>query len=353
MTATQAPTPGPLTALEAIAKDAAERVHKNGGCVPQLAFAPILFALQDAASSQTNELKPNDIAAILEENADADADGLHNTSQLAETIYRRFEAFRLAPTAPVEASGSELADAVARTKAHRECAHPNHKTMFVNIADLDLILSALRPLALGRQQGVVRWGLKDDNGVIQCLTYDDETSAEVAANRCSVRLTPFPLYTTPALAEAQDEGAAGEPVAWEAAAETLCEAFCAADPRNSDGEGASWPYATISERAQWASVAKAAQKLYAHPSPTPAADADRVRIAELEAERDTWKTMAENGAQALPQYVSRATAAEARADRLAKALERIADVLSSEPFDRDAVIPAYEDARAAPTGDAT
>ena len=33
--------------LEAIAKDAAERVHKNGGCVPQLAYAPILFALQD------------------------------------------------------------------------------------------------------------------------------------------------------------------------------------------------------------------------------------------------------------------------------------------------------------------
>lgn len=37
--------------LEAIAKDAAERVHKNGGCVPQLAFAPILFALQDALST--------------------------------------------------------------------------------------------------------------------------------------------------------------------------------------------------------------------------------------------------------------------------------------------------------------
>lgn len=37
-----------MTDLEAIAKDAAERVHKNGGCVPQIAFAPILFALQDA-----------------------------------------------------------------------------------------------------------------------------------------------------------------------------------------------------------------------------------------------------------------------------------------------------------------
>ncbi|MGU3457257.1 hypothetical protein ACLBV5_13195 [Brevundimonas sp. M1A4_2e] len=34
--------------LHAIAKDAAERVHKNGGCVPQMAYAPILFALQDA-----------------------------------------------------------------------------------------------------------------------------------------------------------------------------------------------------------------------------------------------------------------------------------------------------------------
>lgn len=36
--------------MQAIAKDAAKRVHANGGCVPQLAFAPILFALQDAIS---------------------------------------------------------------------------------------------------------------------------------------------------------------------------------------------------------------------------------------------------------------------------------------------------------------
>lgn len=35
--------------MEAIAKDAAERVAKNAGIAPQLAFAPILFALQDAA----------------------------------------------------------------------------------------------------------------------------------------------------------------------------------------------------------------------------------------------------------------------------------------------------------------
>ena len=40
-----------MTDLKAIAKDAAERVHKNGGCVPQMAFAPILFALQDALAA--------------------------------------------------------------------------------------------------------------------------------------------------------------------------------------------------------------------------------------------------------------------------------------------------------------
>lgn len=37
--------------LHAIAKDASERVHKNGGCVPQLAYAPILWALQDALAA--------------------------------------------------------------------------------------------------------------------------------------------------------------------------------------------------------------------------------------------------------------------------------------------------------------
>jgi hypothetical protein len=33
--------------LHAIAKAAALGVHENGGCVPQMAFAPILWALQD------------------------------------------------------------------------------------------------------------------------------------------------------------------------------------------------------------------------------------------------------------------------------------------------------------------
>lgn len=45
--------------IQAIAKDAAERVHANGGCVPQLAFAPILFALQDAMAGDLTKDEPS------------------------------------------------------------------------------------------------------------------------------------------------------------------------------------------------------------------------------------------------------------------------------------------------------
>lgn len=143
----------------------------------------------------------------------------------------------------------------------------------------DRVLSA-RPLALGGQQGVARWGLKDDNGVIQCLTYDDETSAEVAAKRCSVRLTPFPLYdTTPARAEAQDEGAAGEAYGWIYERLDVGPDWCAGDEW--------WP-AEFTRKAPTPGRSRNIITLYAHPSPTPAADADMVRIAveALEAERE-------------------------------------------------------------------
>lgn len=49
--------------LQAIARDAAERVHKNGGCVPQMAFAPILFALQDALSTTPARAEAQDEGA--------------------------------------------------------------------------------------------------------------------------------------------------------------------------------------------------------------------------------------------------------------------------------------------------
>lgn len=47
-----------LDRLEALAKDAAERVAKNAGIAPQLAFAPILFALQDAQARRDGVSEP-------------------------------------------------------------------------------------------------------------------------------------------------------------------------------------------------------------------------------------------------------------------------------------------------------
>lgn len=220
-----------------------------------------------------------------------------------EAIYVAMSA--LAPTAPVEASGSELADAVAHTKENRDRAHPNHKTMFVNVADLDLILSALRPqpsgetredaevlamlddyadrhigatrgedmsleemliskarerlsarpLALGGQQGdseTLRV-LLDNLVIAQTMSKDIRQKATDEA-----RSYLYDLRHTPARAEAQDEGAAGEPVA-----KVVRKGF-------STGS-ISW-----TKFGQDADLSDETP-LYAHPSPTPAADADRVR----------------------------------------------------------------------------
>ena len=57
-----------------------------------LSARPLALGGQHGGGEGFDELKPNDIAAIIEENADADADGLHNASQLAEAIYRRVAA---------------------------------------------------------------------------------------------------------------------------------------------------------------------------------------------------------------------------------------------------------------------
>lgn len=82
--------------------------------------------------------------------------------------------------------------------------------------------------------------------------------------------------TTPARAEAQDEGATGEAVAWrDDDLETLI----------SDAIGDSFDYdwdAGDGAKAVMRALKREGLSLYAHPSPTPAADADRVR--ELEGE---------------------------------------------------------------------
>lgn len=192
--------------------------------------------------------------------------------------YRAFDWGSLAPTAPVEASGSEREHgpkcwgktSLSDEMAHCYCGSPDARPqpsgetrealdrlkmaahvyeddeMAADCATLEALLSA-RPLALGGQHSTATDFPPDD--VLACM--DD---------------------TTPARAEALDEGAAGEPVAWRF---RKLESVCLDPPRSH------WSTVRFSPRKPRldAHLVRDLEPLYAHPSPTPAADADRVRIA--------------------------------------------------------------------------
>lgn len=133
-----------------------------------------------------------------------------------------------------------------------------------------------RPLALGGQQdrlaerikyqvecssaNLIKFG-SDKDMVAICLGHFNDLANEVAALST----------TTPARAEAQDEGAAGEPVAWLVQREGKRDRLVNARQYNP------------TKPDYWISAEAMAEHtitpLYAHPSPTPAADDDRVRIA--------------------------------------------------------------------------
>ena len=95
--------------LKAIAKDAAERVHQNGGCVPQMAFAPILFALQDAfptAPSQTPEAAGLEVVAwrsIWTGLTGRVVHALHD--QKAEAMAELARLYEAAPASPLPEGG--------------------------------------------------------------------------------------------------------------------------------------------------------------------------------------------------------------------------------------------------------
>ena len=110
----------------------------------------------------------------------------------------------------------------------------------------------------------------------QAVLDDYQTSDTHHPDHVLIRRTDFDrikaLVEAPvvARAEAQDEGAAGEPVAWRIR-------------RNKGGAGFGRPQVFTTDEAtdgdlwQWRRNGYDVQPLYAHPSPTPAADADRVR----------------------------------------------------------------------------
>ena len=106
--------------LEAIAKDAAERVHRNGGCVPQLAFAPILFALQDALSTTPTRVEALDEGAAGEPVEDKP----WPYTPLADALHDHFlHVYGLNREEASESAGDVL-DIIARHSTHPSPTHP-------------------------------------------------------------------------------------------------------------------------------------------------------------------------------------------------------------------------------------
>lgn len=144
----------------------------------------------------------------------------------------------------------ETREAVAEAQRELDRAEAqDHRTVSVRIGTMRALLSA-RPLALGGQQGdseTLRV-LLDNLVIAQTMSKDIRQKATDEA-----RSYLYDRRHTPARAEAQDEGAAGEPVGHIRGVDDVLVV-------------------------DWAQnvMPPAGTALYAHPSPTPAADADRV-----------------------------------------------------------------------------
>ena len=132
------------------------------------------------------------------------------------------------------------------------------------------------PLALGGQQGeeVRQTAMSILQSAVRTFDAEDRTNLDAVLDDLIDALA-----TTSARAEAQDEGAAGEASAYRV--------------RMISNDPAEWvlmhPEKALDflSRKGWES-----QPLYAHPSPTPAADADRVReaIADVISHESDWRT---------------------------------------------------------------
>ena len=285
MTATQAPTPGPLSV------EISYEVYQGDD------FCASAVRLQDAEHyanvyGQDGPVKCQTVVSVR-----------HDDFLLPDDP-------RLAPTAPVEASGSErerLAkiverlgpvmannaspeqhadwlDLVRHVQALRPQPSGETREQIVSAirqhielgnigacsaeivgheeaADAILALLSARPLALGGQQGVDEDWIRGLIGEAIVMNEDQERADEGDEELSRISdgvlkaLRPH-LSTTPARAEAQDEGAAGEPVGHIRGVDDVLVV-------------------------DWAQnvMPPAGTALYTHPSTTPAADADRVRIA--------------------------------------------------------------------------
>lgn len=187
---------------------------------------------------------------------------------------------------PVEASGSERESLVAIMRQHIKAdasglapAVISHYLFgFEDAADAILTLLSARPLALGGQQGEeidedTPWPespLATDlfNHVQSQYGLDNDEASEEAGDIIAI-LVKHGVDPTklPARAEAQNEGAAGEPYGWIYERLDVGPGWCAGDEW--------WP-AEFTKKPPVPGRSRNIITLYAHPSPPPAADEDRV-----------------------------------------------------------------------------
>ncbi len=205
-------------------------------------------------------------------------------------------AFRLSPTAPVEASGSE--DLARKLTAIRDkFLMPTPDKDFTDYAIITRCIEALRPQRGETREIVEEWAAMARRATppTGCLLrYVPISEGEINAIEALLSARPlalggqhsggewrcedcgaqadewFDCCKNPARAEAQDEGAAGEPVAY--------RQWCQSDKPH---QGGWWQLIDKhdGDHAIATGGGKSLRPLYAHPSPTPSADADRVRIA--------------------------------------------------------------------------
>lgn len=279
---TQAPTPGPL----------------SGGDEMLYARA-IVFATRDKPSTSYLQRRLQigfNLAASLIERMENE--GLISKANSAgkRTILVPFSA----PTAPVEASGSELhpatADLVDRFAAELKSKLAKAESKYGYRDEWlkpdwqdELTKSLAEHIQKGDPRDVAaycafawhhEWSVTPNinwkaewEAVCSARIADRDRSQEIINERDAwiAELLQQAKVTTPARAEAQDEGAAGKPVAWLVQGEGKRDRLVNARQYNP------------TKLDYWISAEAMAEHtitpLYAHPSPTPAADADRVRIA--------------------------------------------------------------------------
>lgn len=223
--------------------------------------------------------------------------GSYGDTLTDEQVADELEAWLAANPLRPQPSG-ETREAVARLTAGLESAHPNHKTMFVYVDDLRQALALLsaRPLALGGQQG--EGGDRVNPSAMEGFAYvplkGGAYPAELieylngyitgGSGRCRESLEGMGVLfgTTPARAEAQDEGAAGELAILEQAVIDASNGRFPPQGQADDEDALDGLAHLVFKR----------RNARAHPSPTPAADADRVReaIADVISHENDWRT---------------------------------------------------------------